>query len=438
VKDFLKQNDAVVLKSIVSVVVRLLGTLSGFIITLLVAKTLGAESAGLYFLSFTVVTFLAVACRLGLDMTVIKFTGRSLNGSYEGSARDVLHRAIVLTSILAGIVSVLVFSFSESIAINIFNKHELFPLLKSFSLSIVPVSLLAITAMSMQGLQKSILSVFSQTLVINLLLCVLFFLPGGSLSADDVAMFYTLSIACVFFVFFSMWYRWLSNRPSGRVKVSYKLLLDSSLPLWFFTMTNQLIQWSGIFVVGIFETSESVAVFSVTQRLANMLTILFMSVNMVIAPKLAQLSHDGEKIKVIALLRNSILLTIAISFIPVLLLLCFPQWLLGLFGSEFESGAVLLMIMVAGYLFNVITGPLEVYLSMSNNEKELKKVALVLGPLAVTANVLLVYLFGVQGAAYATAGILIIQKSIVIYFVKKTLRVSLLDIWLPSRFVNAS
>lgn len=425
-------------KSLVSIAVRLFGTLSGFVVTLLVARELGAENSGLYFLSFTLVTFLAVACRLGLDMTVVKFTGRSLDLDYGGSARGVLHGSAKVTFVMAGAVSILVFSFSDIISLNIFNKPELYAVLRNFSFSIIPLALLAIVAMSMQGLQQSVLSVCSQTLIINLLLVIFLFFLTQTLSAAELAVFYTVSITCILLLSLSIWSAWLSKCSAGSMKVSYKTLLSSSLPLWFFTMTNQLIQWSGVFVVGIFETPDNIAIFSVSQRIANMLTILFMSVNMVIAPKLAQLSHSGDKREVMTLLRNSTLLTTAVSFLPILILLCFPSWLLGMFGREFESGAVLLIIMVIGYTFNVITGPLEIFLSMSNNEKQLKNVALVLGPLAVLANISLVYYFGVQGAAYATAGVLIVQKSIIIFLVKKKLNVSLLDIWLPNRVENAA
>jgi len=55
--------------------VRVLGAVSGFIATLFIARVLGAEESGYYFLVLSVVSILAAVSRLGMDNTLIRFVG---------------------------------------------------------------------------------------------------------------------------------------------------------------------------------------------------------------------------------------------------------------------------------------------------------------------------------------------------------------------------
>jgi len=420
------------MKPLTSVAIRVFGTGTGFIVSILIARFLGAEDAGLYFLAISIVTFLAVSSRVGLDMIIIKYTGRFIDKEDKGTAKDILIKATLISMPIALTISATIFLFSDTISLSIFEKAELGPVLRNLSFSVIALTLIAILAMSMQGLQKSVLSVFTQTISLNLVLISYLLLVTNEVSHEDLARMYTTTVLLILLTGYLFWYHYLPRIAHDNPRIGYSEVLSSSMPLWFFTMTNQIIQLSGVFIIGIFESSDDIAIFSVAQRVANMLTILFVSINMVVAPKLSQLALSGSKKDTIIELRKAIFITSAVSFVPVLIFILGSKFIMNVFGAEFESGSILLVIMVIGYTFNIITGPLEVLLSMTGKEKYLRNIAFFLGPIALILNVLLIYSYGVLGGAFATAGVLVLQKTVVIYLVNKELNITLYELWKPA------
>ena len=58
---------------------RLLGLIFGFILTFLITKFYGTEILGIYTLSFTMLTVVAVLSRLGLDEALVKIVSGLMN-----------------------------------------------------------------------------------------------------------------------------------------------------------------------------------------------------------------------------------------------------------------------------------------------------------------------------------------------------------------------
>jgi O-antigen/teichoic acid export membrane protein len=56
-----------------SLMIRVLGALLGFAVTLAVSEMLGADGAGVYFLALSIATVGATISRIGFDNTIVKF-----------------------------------------------------------------------------------------------------------------------------------------------------------------------------------------------------------------------------------------------------------------------------------------------------------------------------------------------------------------------------
>lgn len=423
------------LSSILSIAVRLIGTASGFILTLLITKSLGAAESGLYFLSFAIVTFLAVFSRLGLDMVVIKKTGSELSSH---NTYTVLNKALIVTTSLSLFFTALLFFGSDYAAEIVFNKPELGEVLSHFSFAVFGIAVLAILSMSMQGRGNSIASVMVQTVVLNMILICYVAVTREGNDAINLATLYSITGAGVFSICYLLWVCRLKNKSrinKGACKdlqvhnITYYGLLTSSLPLWIFTMANQLVQWSGLFFVGAFATSANVAEFGVSQKIANLLTVLFMAINMVVAPKLAHAFKKENNEEVFRLMKQSTILATLVSALPMLVFAFYSRELLGLFGKDFEAAGPLLLILFAGYFYNVATGPIEILLSMSNQERVLKIVALYITPFSILLSAILTIYFGVLGAAIATSLTLFLQKTAIICITYKKFKLSPFAIW---------
>lgn len=112
---------------------------------------------------------------------------------------------------------------------------------------------------------------------------------------------------------------------------------------------------------------------------------------------------------------------------PLLLLfLIVPRWAVGIFGSDFEKGGILLSILVIGQFVNVSTGSVGYLIMISGNGRMMKNNVVFGAILSVVLNVILVSMYGSIGAVIAVALCLIIKNLIAPYFLSS----SRLGIWI--------
>jgi O-antigen/teichoic acid export membrane protein len=133
------------------------------------------------------------------------------------------------------------------------------------------------------------------------------------------------------------------------------------------------------------------------------MSFILIAVNSIAAPKFAALYKQGDMRTLGAVARKSAaLMTLMVS--P-LLLICVlvPSWVMGLFGKDFESGALLLSILAIGQFVNVATGSVGYLLIMSGNEKLIRNSTALAAGVNIVLNILLVPWLGPLGAAISSA-----------------------------------
>jgi O-antigen/teichoic acid export membrane protein len=113
----------------------------------------------------------------------------------------------------------------------------------------------------------------------------------------------------------------------------------------------------------------------------------------------------------------------------VTLMVCFPHWLMWLFGDEFVAGAPLLRILAIGQFINVATGSVGYLLMMTGHEKDMRNSLLVVAPCSILLSLWLIPLYGATGAAVATALAIAGQNLLAVFWVRRRLGFNTLAIW---------
>jgi O-antigen/teichoic acid export membrane protein len=219
-------------------------------------------------------------------------------------------------------------------------------------------------------------------------------------------------------------------RPrASQISISWRSLLSSCGPLWIVVFMSQMVEWSGQFMAGAYVDSEALAQLAVAQRTAILSSFILIAVNLVVAPRFAKLYRDNDMVKLESLAIKSVKL-ISLFALPVIgVMLVFPAFLMGLFGSEFSEGALLLQILAIGQFVNAITGSVGFLLMMSGHERDMRNVTLISGTLALLLTWFLTAQFGIVGAAVGTAIAVATQNLLAVYFVKKRLGFNTLAVW---------
>ncbi|MCG9697099.1 oligosaccharide flippase family protein [Shewanella sp. Isolate11] len=404
-----------------------------FIFNLIIARELGAEQAGIFFIALSIAMLIASVSRLGFDDTVLRFTAANNDNPYI--IKSILHFSLRFSVPVAILFTVLIYFLSPYIAGALFKKNELNSVLSSMSPSIVGFCIVYLLAMSLQARHKLLASIPCQGIA-HFLLCGSAIIGFNVNNAEQASLLFSLSLGLSAIFFYRLSIRGLShneldfdehdNLPKS---ISLRDIRNSAMPNWVITIMLHIVQWSAPIFIGVYLVAEQAAYFSVAQRVAMLSSFVLMAVNLVVAPKFAAFWNKGdiEGIRTTALFSVRLLILSAMPI--VLLMLIFPDFLMGLFGDEFKKGSTLLQILVIGQTVNVLTGPVGYLLTMSGNERDLRFSVLVSGFGVLFLVPIFTFFYGAIGAAFVTAFFVSIQNLLAVVFVKKRLGFNTLKFW---------
>jgi len=416
-------------QSLLAFVVRGFAAVSGFILTYLLAINLGAEQAGYFFLAFAIITFLSAIGRVGLDQTVLRQTAIGIVGNSTTVIFSVLKKSLLISGLLSTLLWFFVFFLSDYIAVELFGKLGLASPLRSISFGLIGLSLLTLVAMSLQGLNRILNSVFVLSLAVNTLFILFLLLFDFSTAAAAAFLYSILTVV----VFFGALFFWIIVAPVKKYKnkevVSWTIIFNSCLPLSVVMIMSQLIHWSGQLIAGAWIDPMEFSQLVVAQRIAMLASFVLIAVNLVVAPRFVKLHSQGDMDGLKELVAYSVRLMLFFSIPILIIMIFFSKQLVGLFGPEYTGGAKFLQILAIGQFINTASGSVGYLLTLTGNEKSMRNTMLIAGFFAVAASLILVPLYGATGGAIATALAVVLENLIAVWFVRRRLGINTLAFW---------
>jgi O-antigen/teichoic acid export membrane protein len=177
-----------------------------------------------------------------------------------------------------------------------------------------------------------------------------------------------------------------------------------------------------LIMLGSMKGAQEAGIYAIAIRAAELVPFMGVAVNLVLAPRIAQLYHAGNH----ALLQrmvSSAIRRVFLATLPLALVLTTAAWwlLYYLFGSEFTPATRPLQILAVSQLVVVAFGSLGTILNMVGQERlSLVGVGIALG-LNVLLNAILIPSFGANGAAVATGTSLIVRQTLLWYWLRRRL-----------------
>lgn len=394
---------------------RAIGSLLVLLVTLVIAKKLGAESSGLYFLGFAVITFLANLSRLGLDNAVLKLV--SINYHYDdGVVASIILTALIIIGGVGLALSFLILNWSEFFSLLLFENQRVSIVIDKMVPYMVISSWCFIIAMALQGMQKLIQSIFVTNIIINIFFLVFLYLIDGlsALRAVEILFF-----SAVINLSFGIYFLRPIFRKGLKIRLVWKELITLAKPLFIIVLCNQTLLWLGQIVLGIYGTPAEVSNFAVAQRISMLVSFFLMAINLVVAPKYARLynSNDSVALKKLVALTGRINVAITIPIVSIVIL--FSESFFAYFGDGYDKASFALIILALGQLLNAITGSVGYLLSMTGHEKKMRNNSVASALFMLVLSFTLIKFYGVNGAAVATAFCVALNNLLNLYSVNK-------------------
>jgi len=410
---------------------KILAACLAFGLNVLLARQLGAEGAGIFFLAFTIVLIVAAIGRVGMENVLVRFIAANVAAGKPGKVLGVYQKAMLFSLLVAAPLSTLLYLLAPWVSQVVFTKQELAQPLSVMAMAVVPLALLTLHAHALQGLKNIVAFISVMSVSVPMITCLIaapFLFQYG---VDAAAWSYLLATILTLLVGRGMWQKATSLFEAQAVEFDNRELLSSSQPLFGVVMLNIIITWSPTLFLGVWESSENVGIYSAANRTAMLTSFVLVAVNSIAAPKFAALYQQGEMEALGSVARKSARIMVVLASPALLLFLLIPEWILAVFGEQFKQGAVVLIILAIGQFVNVVTGSVGYLLMMSGNERLMRNNLLFCAILGIILSLWLVPHYGIVGGAVSAALMLSMQNVIAVILVWKKLNIMTLP-WVKS------
>ena len=429
IKSLDKHTIEVFKKSFSAAVIKVIGMFLGLAVSVYLGRVLGPEGLGIINLSTRIINIVLAIVFLGMNQVIIKEVAISYSKNDNEHIGNVMKSSYWLNGLFSLIISVFLILLSPTIAEKVFNKPDLtYPLIIAL-LVLTPQLFTMVFSAALVGYKKIWQSnLFTQTLSIGIcaLNLLLLYALNKEITINIVAACY--AIGRVFATVFSGFY-WNSlfvNKNNSRLIINK--LLKTSLPLFIVSLSSIIATKFDIIVLGLFEDSKAVGLYSVASMIAFITSFFLIVSNSALAPKIATLFKDN-RIKELEKMVQTITkgLTI-IAGTQLLVVILFGKYILNIWGYEFIDAYWALVILSFGQFINISTGAAGLILVMTNNEKIQTKISITTVIIAACMWIILIPTFGIIGAATATSFIVIYENLLRVFYSKKIVNVMTIPI----------
>ncbi len=225
--------------------------------------------------------------------------------------------------------------------------------------------------------------------------------PMTATTAAIAAILATWLAALLQFTLVSL--RMAKTVPAGPRSYDWRLWLTTSLPLFVICACELALQNADVLIVSSLMSPHSVAVYFAAAKTMSLIMFVHYAVGSAVANRFSALNARGDRNALKAFVRDAVNWTFWPSLAAAILILLLGRPLLWLFGPDFLEGYPVMMILVAGFLFRSAMGPSEFLLNMLGEQNACAVVLVFTAVLNIVLNLALIPVFGLNGAALATA-----------------------------------
>ena len=392
-----------------SLSVKVAHALLAFFLAVVLARTLGPEGYGVYSFALAIIMLTAIPAQVGVPQLVVRETAKAqANGNYaliRGLWRwSNLAVAIFSTTALALVVGTVWFTDIGGEGARIATL--------TVGIALIPVIALAnVRGACLRGLRKVVQGQLPESIIRPGVLLLLILIFGAWFAEDQltpqIAMGLFVAAAIVAFAVGT----WLLHRarPSElnfRPKPEYRASSwrNAVVPLAMIAGLQLINNYADIIILGLFWPDDEVGIYRAVVQFSLLVAIGFHIIDKVIQPYLAAFYEASDLRNFQSLTVASMAIVFSCGALVSVLFFVFGEQLLSLiFGPLYASGWLALAILSIGKLFYSCMGIAWHVLNMSGYQYQTFKAAMVAASVNVTANIVLIPTYGMDGAAIGTA-----------------------------------
>lgn len=408
-------------------IVKVAGAGLAFLFHVIMARLIGGEEYGIFSYCLSVALLLAIPAKMGFDTATLRFLPALTVAEPQSVRRFIRFSGFVVlsASFIVGLMALLSLTYiakvDPSVMLGLLVVIVFLPLRSSWDLC----------RARLQAIGKLATALVPALIALPILTTIIIYQLSITAHVDASVALLVQGAATFFLYIFC-----LSRLP--RAAASFHVTDESSVSSdmergWFrtsallcLTSSVQIIYGqSDILVLGTLLSPSDVGGYAAAAKVAVLAAFGLEIVNFRYAPLIAKAYAKGPAAlqeTVTTAVRRVLIFTIPAS----LFVFIMADEILLLFGEGFSNEVALpLRILIVGQLVNALSGPVGFVCSMTKLEGDLFRVSVGSMILNVLANIVLISIYGVIGAAVATAISMAVRNIVLMFVVEVKLGVSM-------------
>lgn len=387
-----------------AVLFRGLGVIATFGLSYIIGNELGATKAGVYFQAFSVFMIFSLIAGFGLNNTVFIKTSEMASLEDFRGIKSILFKSSVVVLIIS-LLLIPIFYFSGSIVEN-FISYNSKSLIEIFLLALFPFIILNILTETLKAIKEVFWATFFQSFIGNFIIFIISFVlftKQGSLKEFVVGFVITYWVLMsILLIFINLK---INRKGKGieKNKITYSKMLSFSKHLFIISLLSTVLANIDVIILGKFVKSDKIGLYGMALKVSLIISFILPALNSVFVPLINNyfVKKDFVNLRAVAIRSSKIMTLFTLPL--VLLVFVFHNKIMSLFGDEFTSAGVVLVILVFGQFIRSINASSGFIAMSCGKHKQMTLNLIITFIIHISLMFAIIPFYGIVGAAVVRA-----------------------------------
>ncbi len=391
--------------TIIAIIIRVAGFVLTYLLQICLARWMEEVQYGIYAYVYSLTFLLSILACVGFPYSILRFIPQYQVTEEWGLLRGIA-RLSWLVNFLFG-VGIALIGMGVIWGINFYHTFVYAtPLM--FGIWLVPLFALILLQQSLARALGDITLSYSPYFIFVPVLAlfsafVLFEIHHGLSGIEVIGVMMVVLLVLILGQLWLIRAKFKQTVEKAEPEYAWKEWFKVTAAMWLITGSGIVLQQTDVIMVGSILGPEDAGVYDVAVKTSLWVSFVLQTVNMVAAPEFSRLYKQNDQqglqqatsaIAVWIFWPSLIISTTLVLFAPIVL---------NIFGSEFVGGSRSLQILAIAQLFNSFCSSVGFLMTMTGHQNQASVVYGMAALLNVILNAIAIPLFGIMGAAIATA-----------------------------------
>jgi O-antigen/teichoic acid export membrane protein len=411
--------------------VRGIGILINFTLSILLARLYGPNISGEYYLYFNIRILLGTLSFFGFSYTIVHY----LSKYFQSKDYEKIIRIVIFSILIIIIISIFLIIISALYITSIKNTRIEKILFYIILLSIIPNNTILLLSEVYKANEKFELSIFVSNILTNLIFAIILII-NNCINIKKILIYELICIIinCLINLIIVIKYIYknkihfkiIHKKRDFDLKNILKGFLQENITLYLVSISNIILNVFDNIIIGTMISTYKLGIFNISVKVTAIASIVLTTFNTILGQKFAINTDNAEKLKGLFIKYLRILFLIgAVYFIFIQIINNFiPQ----IFGIAFMESKKYIFILSIGQFITIASGPSAYFLVMTGEAKIYSKIIILTAIINIVISYCGVKIFDVYGILYSNLIINCIKNIWPLIFILKKYKIKIKDI----------